>query len=102
MESLRHTIMPGTTYSFIHCRRLGAGALHAYQLLGGRAKGLGAIRTGANGAENIVAIDSGGVAVAKRDLNGVVAHDSGGLRARPGGGHGGGPRLSGGLPRARG
>jgi len=54
------------------------------RLLVDRAKGLGAIRTRANGAENIVTIDSGGVTVAKRNLNGVIADDASGLRARLG------------------
>src|SRR5882757_7079697 len=45
-------------------------------------EGLGAVRAGANTAEMIVAEDAGGVAVGKRDLNGVVANRGRRLRAR--------------------
>jgi hypothetical protein len=45
------------------------------------AKGFGALGTGADRAEVIIAVDSGGVAVGEADLDGVVAHGGGGLRA---------------------
>ncbi len=51
-------------------------------------QGLGALSTGANGAEKFVAVDTGGVAVRKADLQGVIADDCGGLRARLGFKHG--------------
>ena len=38
-------------------------------------QGLGALSTGANGAEMVVAVDAGGVAVREADLQGVVADD---------------------------
>lgn len=58
------------------------------ELLLTRAEGLGALRTRANASQMIVAVDSGGVAVAENDLNGVIAHGRGGLRAHLGLEHG--------------
>ena len=52
--------------------------------LGFGSGGLFAFRAGADGAEMVVGIDAGGVAVGERDLDGVVAH----LRGRGGAGFG--------------
>jgi hypothetical protein len=46
----------------------------------GFAEGFGAVAARANAAEMIVAVDAGGVAVSKADLDGIMAHLRGGLR----------------------
>ncbi len=68
-------IVPGLVYRKTLELRLGSS---------GGAKGFGAFGAGADVAEMVVAVDAGGVAISKADLNGVVAHLRSGLGARLG------------------
>jgi hypothetical protein len=62
------------------------------------AEGLGAGRTGADGAEMVVAVDAGGMAVGERELDGVVSDGVGGFGGGLGLEHG----ENGGRSRTRG